>query len=43
VSRTLLSGDELDGRAVLIFAVPVKVPGLGTFPVRAFAFLDRCH
>jgi len=25
------------------FAVPVKVRGLGTFPVRAFAVLDRCH
>jgi kynurenine formamidase len=29
-----------DARAVPLFAVPVKVQGMGSFPVRAFAIRD---
>jgi arylformamidase len=31
---------DLVGRAFRFFAVPVKVRGMGTFPVRAFAIVD---
>lgn len=33
--------DQLAGRAFSFFAVPVKVRGLGSFPVRAFALVER--
>jgi kynurenine formamidase len=36
-----LSGlDRLDGRDFRFFAVPVKVKGMGTFPVRAFGIVE---
>ena len=33
--------DELPDRGFRFFAVPVKIKGFGTFPVRAFALLDE--
>ena len=32
--------DEVPNRNFRFFAVPVKVEGMGTFPVRAFALLS---
>ncbi len=33
--------NQLPGEGFTFFAVPVKVKGLGTFPVRAFAIVER--
>lgn len=33
---------RLQGKAFRFFAVPVKVRGMGTFPVRAFAIVEEC-
>jgi kynurenine formamidase len=33
--------NQLPAEGFTFFAVPVKVKGLGTFPVRAFAIVER--
>ncbi len=40
IAEHLCGLGQLGGREFKFFAVPVKVKGMGTFPVRAFALLD---
>jgi arylformamidase len=41
IAEHLRGLDQLPDRGCKFFAVPVKVRGLGTFPVRAFAVIER--
>ncbi len=41
ITEHLCSLDRLPDRGCRFFAVPVKVKGFGTFPVRAFAMIER--
>jgi kynurenine formamidase len=41
IAEHLCGLDQLPDRGCRFFAVPVKVKGFGTFPVRAFAMIER--